>query len=536
MILRNYQTECVNAVSHETRKALVVMPCGSGKTECFIEILKNSLDKKNLVVLDQLHLFDQTERRILEALPQIAIRQFSAGREKQYHHSPITIATLQTISKVKNEIFDQIILDEVHLMDFKKEASAYKKIIDQNPQAKIIGFTATPYRTNQGYIYGEDQFFPEITFKKDLIEMIEEGYLVPPVLKGAESAFDLSGVRVRGGEWDQKDISRLVSNREKNIKQVTEALRRSADRKKIIWFCASIEHAEAVRNEIIQHGERATILHSKMSEEDQAYLKRSFEESDIRHLVFVTIVSKGYDYPPIDCVVILRPTKSPSLYVQVCGRALRPSPGKKDALILDFGRVVETLGPMNDPLVTKKGESVNASPAQQMMQCSFCLSIIPLSSYYCEECGEQLKETKKDQAPTLTQKPDTEAILIGTHVKIPSGLKKATVEKVHAIRKISSKGYKCVHIHYFNGGKQIGFEPLVLETIYFEKFTKPKLLAIFESKSRVDVFLERMSHVNNLDIYSYETRKEFLFKQQKYGLDLVSIDGKFVFGNARGAN
>ncbi|WP_350448928.1 DEAD/DEAH box helicase, partial [Streptococcus pseudopneumoniae] len=81
-----------------------------------------------------------------------------------------------------------------------------------------------------------------------------------------------------------------------------------------------------------------------------------FLNGEARHMVFVTALSEGWDHPPIDALCLLRPTRSPVLYVQLAGRVLRPYDGKVDSLILDYGNVVKNLGPLDNPRIPKKGE------------------------------------------------------------------------------------------------------------------------------------------------------------------------------------
>jgi hypothetical protein len=97
--------------------------------------------------------------------------------------------------------------------------------------------------------------------------------------------------------------------------------------------------------------ERAVCVHSLMKSAEQTDALREFEQGDTRHLVFVSKVSEGYDFPAIDAVVLFRPMRSPTLYIQTVGRGLRLHPDKSDCLVLDYGKVVSHCGRLDRPVV-----------------------------------------------------------------------------------------------------------------------------------------------------------------------------------------
>lgn len=447
--LRDYQEACLRAIfENDRRDNLSVLPCGAGKTEIFLKYIKETKYKKTLIVLNKLDLLDQTEARLKKAIPELSVRLFCGSREKEeYSGQNVTIASIQSVLKSDKVEYDQIILDEVHSLDIENPEQRYAQLISQQKKAKILGFTATPYRAN-GYIFGKDKFFKEIIFRLGLKEMIEAGWLATPILKGSAHSHETKNLSIRLGEYDQGQVAVLVADVEKLRKQIRDALSRIKDRKKIIWFTANISHAENVVRILKEFDEPCALIHSNLSDEQRSFEKNKFENGEARHLSFVTIVAEGYDYPPIDCIVILRPTRSPVLYVQVCGRALRLSEGKKTALILDYGKVIETLGPLDDPLVEEKRPRGDNSVSSEdvaltkMKQCPSCFLMLLVSFNVCPECEYVFASANK-----LSAKPDEKSSILSSIVR-STILKETPLASVLIARHVSLAGKEGLIIKY----------------------------------------------------------------------------------------
>jgi len=302
------------------------------------------------------------------------------------------VATVQSITRLESPpVFDVVVVDECH-----RATDVYYKVISrierQNHNLKVLGVTATPF-TSTGYIYGKKaSFWPEPCFTKDIVSLTKEGYLVRAHLKGGTHMAETRGMRILGGDYQIDDLEADAFSGKIPL-QVDEALKLAADRKKIVWACISIRHATEVQRVLQSLGERVAICTSADLFDEREMQLESFTEGDVRHLVFVSIVSEGFDYPPIDCVVLLRATRSAVLYVQTVGRALRTSAGKQDALILDFGRVVETLGPLHAPRVTREDRARAKAPetmTERVVCCEVCLSFDfppPGKLRPCPVCG-----------------------------------------------------------------------------------------------------------------------------------------------------
>jgi len=434
MELRPYQIDAVyEGLDTLTRKqsCLICAPTGSGKTEIMIDMIKQLMPASVLFVTKRIKLIDQTERRFLKAGIKASVYCSSL---KKKHISDITIASIDSVYKIiKNHTFNYVVFDEVHNLSEDPDSRFNKSITDlMSSGSKLIGFTATPYRRS-GFIYGEGKFFNKIDYEIKFKSLIEDGYLVKPVVKCTKNEFDTSKLKMVAGDYSERDLGILTNNLPLMDIQVVEALVRLKGRNKIFWQCSNIKHAEAIVENLILKGESAVVVHSKQSNSDSSDSIEDFEIGSARHCVFVSILSEGYDYPQADALVMLRPTRSPTLYVQTVGRVLRPYPNKVDALILDFGQIVKNCGPIDKPVVFEGVRSKRNEGTILVWLCPECLTYNSLDVDACIDCGKDRKPPEK-KSSVLERKPDEESSVLYGGIKEPSEYTK----KVHSI-------YACVH-------------------------------------------------------------------------------------------
>lgn len=433
--LRPYQSELVEAVYTElfsSPTVLAQLPTGGGKTLCFSFLIKKAMEAKPdiriAVVMGRIDLVTQTERAIAQVIERKHIGVYCGSIGRKEITRPITVASIQSLTSLKDIPFiNLLIVDEAHNLD-QNQGSYLRflnKLEDKNPKLKVVGFTATPFRT-RGYIYGDDMLFKKLVYKKTIQDMIAMGFLCRPILKQGQNAFDTSNLRTRAGEYMQEDVDDLVKNVDVMELQVAEALDKMDGRKCVAWATANIEHCNRVLDVLGKKGEYGTSVHSKQSRDTRNANLSAFMGGSCRHMVFVSVLSEGFDHPPIDCVVLLRPTRSPVLYVQTVGRGLRISEGKNDCLVLDYGQVVRELGPLDDPKVKgKKGDGDAV-----LKECPQCHSWVAGGFRQCPDCGHEFpppapieeKLTKRaDHAAQILSdknKPTTETlgpVEIGMH-------------------------------------------------------------------------------------------------------------------------
>lgn len=393
MPLRLYQTHCVEqlyaALAKEPR-VLCVMGTGMGKTETFIALAKKA-GVKTAVLVGRDKLVEQTVRRMRNEFDDVGV--WSAG-QGQKRVAGITVVSIHSADTLTIPDLRFIICDEAHNLNDGR----YARFLNRHPMAKLAGFTATPWRDGVE-IFGEGRIFPRVNFRRSILTGIEDKFLVPPVSKAMPEHWDTKGLKISGDDFKLSDVTKLVSDSAKIKKQVADAMPRLEGRNKIVWLCASIEHAERVAKCI---PETSCIIHSKQSAEVNEHQIECFEEGPIRHMVSVMMLSEGYDYPAIDAIVLMRPTRSPTLYVQCVGRGLRPWKDKENCLVLDYGEVIANCGPVHDPITKSMRRKAAGKEKLEitMRVCPKCLSYVEAGVEECPDCGHQMK-VERDPTKSL---------------------------------------------------------------------------------------------------------------------------------------
>jgi DNA repair protein RadD len=483
MEYRPYQHQAAEAIWKEISigsTALIVASTGLGKTEIIKLLIEKSIrlypQFRCIFLVNKLNLLHQTAKRLE--------RYFNCGVGVYYGKTkslvnPITVASIQSVYD-KEINCNMLIMDEVH--NFNQDEGRYLTLINKmmsiNPKTKLVGCTATPFRSD-GYIYGKDKFFKGSCFTRDLKWAIDNKFLVPPTCKHMDHAFDPKNVKITAGDYNLKQLEKLANDDIKIIKQVSDALSRLSGRKKTVWSCVSIAHAEKVNKFINDAGEKSVVVHSKQGDRSSLEL---FEAGDCKHLVFVSIVSEGYDYPPIDSVVLMRPTRSANLYVQTIGRGLRLYEGKKDCLVLDYGRVIENCGPVHDPWIGSKKKSAIESLDHGMRFCPECLEYCEKSDDNCPVCHYLFEKQKRDYSKNLTNTPYSDGLLFK---KKTTFIIKEVVSKAY----MTKKGTIAEKLEYHTNGvfKDVITEFFGAKNSYYYK----QRINLFQEGKRYEIDCEK---------------------------------------------
>lgn len=221
-----------------------------------------------------------------------------------------------------------LIIDEAHL----SLAPSYHKVLDLYPGAKLLGFTATPCR---GDGRGLGNIYTDMVERADIEGLIEAGYLVPTRVM-APSIPDLTGVRVRLGDYVPGEVEELMDNKT----LVGDAVRHWLDHargRKTVCFTSGVSHSLHVCEEFRRAGIQAEHLDGNTDKQHREKILHQLTHGDLQVVTNCEVLTTGWDAPCVSCMVMMRPTKSYGLYLQMAGRILRPYPGKQDALILDHG-------------------------------------------------------------------------------------------------------------------------------------------------------------------------------------------------------
>lgn len=299
-----------------------------------------------------------------------------------------------------------------HLVPPSGEGS-YQKIISRllaaEPDARIVGYSATPFRLGSGYLHeGDDRVFTDICFEVPVIDLVNAGYLSPLITKHANTQADLSGVAIRGGEFVAGQAEQAMDRDELTGSAVAEMLRWGSERKSWLVFCSGIKHAEHVTQELIRAGVNADNIFGNSDKGHRTRVLNNFKNQRLRALVSVDTITTGFDAPCTDMIAFLRPTASAGLWVQALGRGMRISPEtfKSNCLVLDFCGNAVRLGPIDNPRVSQRGGGKSSesreAPSKVCPECSTCVATATRS---CVDCGYEWPEPEVIHAPVAYSSP-----------------------------------------------------------------------------------------------------------------------------------
>jgi len=373
--LRDYQQEAVSKVLKHFRKtnesAVIVLPTGSGKSLVIAELAR--LAKRKILVLTHVKELVEQNHQKYESYG-VTAGIYSAGLKLKETQHQVTFASIQSAARNLddfNEPYSLIIIDECHRVnlastDLSKDntkdgsnygskeranSNQYQQIIDKlmqvNPEVKLLGLTATPYRLGMGWIYKkhyrgfmrseEKRPFEHCIYELPLRYLITRKYLTEPNLVDATiEHYDFSSLRSNAsGEYNPTDINHLL-NKNPRVTQgiIEQVIELGHKRQGIMIFAATVEHAKEVFSYLPANLSALITGATDNTERDQ--LIKAFKRKDIKYLVNVSVLTTGFDAPHVDMIAILRPTQSVSLYQQIIGRGLRLSDNKKDCLVIDY--------------------------------------------------------------------------------------------------------------------------------------------------------------------------------------------------------
>jgi DNA repair protein RadD len=419
--LRPYQVEAVNAVYEHLRarddNPCVVLPTASGKTPVMARICRDAVQQWNGRVLILAHvkeLLEQAVDKLHTMAPDLwnQIGVYSAGLKSRDTEHPIIVAGIQSVYRRAAELdrFDLIIIDEAHMIPPDGDGMYQTFLSDAkvvNPNARLIGLTATPFRMTTGMICGPENLLNHVCYEIGVRELIVQGYLCPLKSKAGRRKVDTSSLHIRGGEFIANEVEALMDDDSVVRAACREIVEHTQDRHAVLIFAAGVKHAHHVQRIVGSLNQECGFVCGETLPFERAETLRRFRDGDLKYLVNVNVLTTGFDAPNIDCVALLRPTNSPGLLCQMVGRGFRLHPSKRDCLVLDFGENILRHGPI-DALQIKDRENGNGeAPAKE---CPECQAIIHAAYAICPECGHEFPPPKRAKHE---REASTEAVLSG---------------------------------------------------------------------------------------------------------------------------
>lgn len=407
MKLRPYQQDAIdqtiNWLRNNEGNLVVSLATGSGKSVVIGEFCRLALQKwprtKILMLVHTRELIAQNHDKLKQIWFDAPVGIYSAGLNQKKIRQ-ITYAGIQSIHNHAEKLghIDLVLIDECHLVSHKNEGT-YRKLIDNltviNPNMRVVGYSATPFRLGHGYIHEGSALFDGMIEPVTIKDLLDKGYLCPLRSKFTDHHLSTDGVAKRGGEYVERDLQLAVNTDHNNVLAVKEMIRYGENRDSWIIFCTGIDHAQAISELLNANNIACDVISGKTPKTQRDMMLENFKKGKLRAIASVNVVSIGFDAPNVDMVVMLRPTMSPAMYIQQAGRGMRLSEGKKDCLVLDFAANVSLHGPITKVRPPKKkGDKSGEAPVKV---CDECHEIVHLSVMVCPACGWEFPPAAKEK-------------------------------------------------------------------------------------------------------------------------------------------
>lgn len=406
---RDYQSETVTAINdyfigQRGSNPIVVAPTAAGKSICIAlyceSMLKQWPQCRFAMLTHQKELIEQNYEKLMTIWPDADAGIYSAGVGRKDSDNQIIFAGIQSVYNKDIGRFDVLLIDECHLIP-KSGSGMYRTFIEKqmelNPNLKVIGYTATPYRLQGGKLYeGKNRLFDGVAYEISVKMLIERGYIVPPITPDQSvSQLNVDDVDISGGDFVQYKLAQAVDKADLVDTACREMVQLAKDRKTWLVFATSIEHAYHISDNLNSKGISSAVVTGKTKKKDREALIAKLKNVEIRCLVNVGCLTTGVDVPNIDMVAMLRPTQSTSLYIQMIGRGVRLYEGKENCLVLDFAGNILRHGSFDDPDVQKTSEPSGNGEAPTK-NCEGCDKQVHAALQQCPFCGFMFPEREME--------------------------------------------------------------------------------------------------------------------------------------------
>ena len=437
MKLRPYQNDSISqiikAFNEGNRKVLLHLDTGAGKTTVFATLLKEVFKKKYraIMIVKGRKLVDQASQRLEREFVPHGV--FMANHKKFDDLQSIQACSIDTLTrrKVYPPAF-LIVIDEAHLA----LSQSYRDFLEHYPNAFILAVTATPYCTG-AMDHIADVIIRPIKFN----ELVEQGFLVPPIYYGADSP-DLSEAKIvdtpYGKDYSFNDSEKIMNNNFL-VSSIPKHYKKFCNDLPAICFCTSVKHSERTATSFINAGIPAYHLDANSNDEQRNQALMMLEKGRIKVITNCGILSLGVDIPCCRAVILARPTQSLNLYIQQVGRGTRTYLNKVGFIVLDLAGNVPRHGFVEwerDVTIAKQKFKKLKVPACHT--CPHCY--IVFEGKNCPKCNYEL-------VPVKTR----EQIEIETELKKLSydpRLQEAYLRKTQLAKISKAKGYKAGWIYH----------------------------------------------------------------------------------------
>lgn len=414
-------------------RGLVLEPTGVGKSVQIAMMVDGILSlypqSRILMLTHSKELVEQNYEKLAN-MTDYDVGLWSSGLGKADYHAPVVYAGIQTAANNPEMLGrrDIVIVDEAHRVSPDPDTE-YQKVAryisSMNPNASWIGYTATDYRLGQGLL--TDQWFYrraaeyiqpfwkdiviDLTTTEEFNWFIGQGYLKRLVPRPTNAEIDISGIRMRAGEFVTSDVEKITNNEKKISEICDEICEMGFDRRSWMVFAAGNVNSDLIRDELRRRGVSCASITDKTPKAEREQAIADFKAYKLRCIVNNNILTTGFDHPGVDLIAVVRVTASTQLWVQMLGRGTRPvfvpgfdlstqdgrlnsiaASGVHNCLVLDFAGNSKRLGAINAP-VKPKPKGTKAGGDAPVKICGSCGVINATIVRFCEYCNAEFPVT-----------------------------------------------------------------------------------------------------------------------------------------------
>lgn len=396
--LRPYQTSQNNAIRQSfqkgNRRVISCMATGSGKSLMIADLVSKALAKMKrvIIVLPRRSLVRQLSKSFMDWGINHGVVMSGVSRFTMPRCQIISIDTyMARVASGRMELIDAdfLIVDECNIQFSSRKLELFSKY------NACVGFTATPVAPKKQPL---NLFYQEIIETISMQELIDQGYLTP--LKFfAKPGIDLSGLKTDAdGDYRESQLGGVM-DKPQLVGDIFQNWKRLAENKPTVIFASSQSHALHLCEEFNSHGYRFDYLDCTFKDEDRLAIFDRVKNGQTIGIANFGIVSIGIDIPNLECVVMARPTKLISNYLQWVGRVTRLYPGKEFSYVIDHAGIIEHLGLATDKfewtldgketVEERKQKEKEESKEPKEIICESCGTVFK-SRMSCPECGHEM--------------------------------------------------------------------------------------------------------------------------------------------------
>lgn len=440
LTLRDYQQECVDSVLHyfmEGNKGnpVVATPCGTGKSLILAGMITQFMcmfpGQRFIAATHVKELIVQDYNKLVQYWPEAPVGIYSAGLKQKDVACDVIIGGIQSLVKVAHAFGwrDILFIDEAHLLS-PNDASMYQVFIailrEINPNLKVVGLTASPYRMGQGMITDGGLFTDiciDLTGLEPFNRFIEEGFLAPLVARPTDIKLDTTGIHINNGDFVQGELERAMDDQHILEPALRETLGwfLQEKRKCGLVFLNSNKHVIEAAELLNSMGMPTVPVYNGLKGKERDNNINAWRFGEVQFATSQNMLTTGVDCPQLDLIADLAATVSTGRHVQKYGRGTRPFDWYKlsqdeqcrmpnlmghvkvNARCLDFAGNVPRLGPINDPVIPKrKGDKGGVAPikiceTEKLVQPIGEAAVVGCGAYnhasarYCDECGGEFR-------------------------------------------------------------------------------------------------------------------------------------------------